>query len=129
MIWEAVYAVSVAALVYSLVKYLVAIFELKKYPPGPFPLPLIGNLHLIGKKPEESFKKLSKVYGDVFSVSFGSQRVVVINSIHPGNFLAFQNNYIYKNIRLFLLVTNIILAIASLHTVPTGNFPNGSVGF
>ena len=60
------------------------LLELQKYPPGPFPLPIIGNLHLIGKKPEQSFKKLSKKYGDVMSLSFGSQRVVVINSIHPG---------------------------------------------
>ena len=85
MILDVLYTVAILVLLYLTIKYVMVLMELHKYPPGPFPLPLIGNLHLIGKQPEKSFKKLSMKYGDVMSLSFGSQRVVVINSIHPGN--------------------------------------------
>ncbi len=53
----------------------------KKFPPGPFPLPVIGNLHLLGNKPHKACKDLSRKYGDVFSLFFGGHKVVVINSI------------------------------------------------
>lgn len=84
MIWDALYTLGIAVIIYVLLKYVMVLLDLKKYPPGPFPLPIIGNLHLLGKKPEQAFKRLSKKFGDVMSVSFGSQRVVVINSIHSG---------------------------------------------
>ncbi|KAL8175359.1 UNVERIFIED_CONTAM: hypothetical protein K2H54_020619 [Gekko kuhli] len=48
-------------------------------PPGPPPLPLIGNLHLINiKRQDKSFMKLSEKYGPVFTVHLGLQKVVVL---------------------------------------------------
>ena len=47
------------------------LISLRKYPKGPFPLPLIGNLSSLSEKPYLDFIELGKVYGDVFSVSFG----------------------------------------------------------
>ncbi|GAA0156575.1 oxygenase [Lithospermum erythrorhizon] len=52
----------------------------KRLPPGPFPLPLIGNLHLIGKKPHKSFANLSKTYGPIMSIQLGQVHTVVITS-------------------------------------------------
>ncbi|KAG8445783.1 hypothetical protein GDO86_010536 [Hymenochirus boettgeri] len=49
------------------------------FPPGPKPLPLIGNVHLLGvKKPYLKLMELSKTYGPVFSVSMGITRAVVL---------------------------------------------------
>lgn len=102
MIWDALCALAIAGVLYVLVKYVMALMELSNYPPGPFPLPLIGNLHLLGGRPEQSFKELSKKYGDVMSLSFGSQRIVAINGIRPGKLLYFfkaterSNDYILK---------------------------------
>ena len=53
--------------------------SLKNYPPGPFPLPIIGNI--VRNPAYKSFSELTKKYGDVFSVSLGMNRVVVVNSI------------------------------------------------
>ncbi|KAF7243073.1 Cytochrome P450 2W1 [Varanus komodoensis] len=48
-------------------------------PPGPVPLPFIGNLHLIDlKRQDSSFMKLSEKYGPVFTVHFGLQKAVVL---------------------------------------------------
>eukprot|EP00112_Aurelia_sp_Birch-Aquarium-sp1_P000590 Seg1056.8 transcript_id=Seg1056.8/GoldUCD/mRNA.D3Y31 product="Steroid 17-alpha-hydroxylase/17 20 lyase" protein_id=Seg1056.8/GoldUCD/D3Y31 len=80
MILEAIVTLLLAIVVYIAVKYAIHLSQLKRYPPGPIPLPLIGNLHLLGRKSHLSLKALSKTYGDVMSVSFGTQRVVIINS-------------------------------------------------
>ena len=79
MFLEAISTLLLAILIYIAVKYAIHLSQIKRYPPGPFPLPLIGNLHLLGRKAHLSLKKLSKTYGDVMSISFGSQRVVIIN--------------------------------------------------
>ncbi|KAM4694839.1 cytochrome P450 2K4-like [Discoglossus pictus] len=51
----------------------------KNFPPGPKPLPIIGNLHIIdAKTPYKTFLELSKKYGSVFSVQMGSQKMVVL---------------------------------------------------
>ncbi|XP_072918430.1 uncharacterized protein [Hemitrygon akajei] len=49
------------------------------FPPGPTPLPIIGNLHLLDlKKPHLSLMKLSEKYGPIFSIKLGTMRVVVL---------------------------------------------------
>ncbi|CAH2307229.1 cytochrome P450 2K1-like [Pelobates cultripes] len=51
----------------------------EKMPPGPSPLPVIGNLNLIDlTKPYQSLMKLSQRYGDVFTVHFGPKKIVVV---------------------------------------------------
>ncbi|XP_026539117.1 cytochrome P450 2W1-like [Notechis scutatus] len=48
-------------------------------PPGPTPLPIIGNLHLINiKRQDVSFMELSKTYGPVFTLHLGLQKIVVL---------------------------------------------------
>ncbi|XP_013880594.1 cytochrome P450 2Y3 [Austrofundulus limnaeus] len=51
----------------------------RNLPPGPFALPLIGNLLQINKKaPFRSFVELSKTYGPVMTLHLGWQRSVVL---------------------------------------------------
>ncbi|XP_016048180.1 cytochrome P450 2C15-like isoform X1 [Erinaceus europaeus] len=50
-----------------------------RLPPGPTPLPIIGNLlQLDMKNISKSFSDLSKVYGPVFTVYFGMKPTVVL---------------------------------------------------
>ncbi|XP_069584384.1 cytochrome P450 2C23-like [Ranitomeya imitator] len=49
------------------------------FPPGPMPLPIIGNMHMINTlKPQKSFIEMSKKYGPIFTVYLGAQRLVVL---------------------------------------------------
>nr|XP_019963410.1 PREDICTED: cytochrome P450 2K1-like [Paralichthys olivaceus] len=69
------------ALVVLVLIYLVSNFgsQEDKDPPGPKPLPLLGNLlQLDLKRPFYSLLELSKKYGSVFTVYFGSKKVVVL---------------------------------------------------
>uniref|UniRef100_A0A3P8NT18 Cytochrome P450 2K1-like n=1 Tax=Astatotilapia calliptera TaxID=8154 RepID=A0A3P8NT18_ASTCA len=58
-------------------------FSTKKHgkePPGPRPLPLLGNLlQLDLKKPYNTLLELSKKYGSVFTVYLGTKKVVVLS--------------------------------------------------
>ncbi|XP_073530060.1 cytochrome P450 2K1-like [Phyllobates terribilis] len=48
-------------------------------PPGPRPLPVIGNLHILDmKRPHTTMHQLSKKYGPVYTLQLGVEKVVVI---------------------------------------------------
>ncbi|XP_069832004.1 cytochrome P450 2K1-like [Dendropsophus ebraccatus] len=63
--------------------FLVNVFRNQKsstnFPPGPMPLPIIGNMNTINTlKPQNSFIELSKKYGSVFRVYLGTQKLVIL---------------------------------------------------
>ena len=49
-------------------------------PPGPRPLPLVGNLHLLGDQPHRSLAGLAKLYGPLMSLRLGTVTTVVVSS-------------------------------------------------
>lgn len=57
--------------------------KIVKQAPGPMPWPVLGNLGLMAKysNPFVAFTDLSEKYGDAYSLTFGSTRCVVLNSI------------------------------------------------
>ncbi|KAL0553938.1 hypothetical protein IC582_007842 [Cucumis melo] len=52
----------------------------KKLPPGPNPLPLIGNLLDLGDKPHKSLATMARVHGQIISLKLGRVTAVVISS-------------------------------------------------
>ncbi|KAI3959674.1 hypothetical protein MKW92_017806, partial [Papaver armeniacum] len=52
----------------------------RKFPPGPPKLPIVGNLHQIGKPNYQTLPHLSKIYGPVMLLQIGSVPTVVISS-------------------------------------------------
>lgn len=80
---------------YFLSQYILHLLSLKNYPPGPFPLPLIGNLHQLKDANFVALRNLSKIYGDVLSVSLGNKRVVIINAIEPAREALVQKSIDY----------------------------------
>ena len=63
-------------------KYILPSRKCRNMPPEPVPLPLIGNFHMVLHKPLHwVLTNLSQKYGNVFSISLGMERFVIINDI------------------------------------------------
>ncbi|XP_060086897.1 cytochrome P450 2K6-like [Heteronotia binoei] len=104
----------------------------RKLPPGPYPLPLIGNLHLLDlKRLDRTMFKFSKRYGPVFRIQMGFEKTVVlagyktvkealvnqadafagrpvvpmIEDFEHGNGVVFSNGENWKMMRRFTLTT------------------------
>lgn len=69
----------VAVLTYNLIQELMK-KKKNKVPPGPRGLPLIGNLHMVGKNIHHDLHKITKKYGPIMSMRFGLVPVTVASS-------------------------------------------------
>jgi cytochrome P450 family 307 subfamily A len=60
-------------------------YTVEKYPqaPGPTPWPILGSLALLGEYevPFEAFTALAKKYGDIYSITLGATRCLVVNNL------------------------------------------------
>ncbi|NWR73445.1 CP2W1 protein, partial [Centropus unirufus] len=122
------------ALLLSAVLYILKVFKQSalNLPPGPFPLPIIGNLHLVDlRRQDKSLMKISEKYGPVFTVHLGFQKAVVLTGyeavrdallnsadvfsdrpaipifyhIQHGNGVFFSSQELWKRTRQFTLTT------------------------
>uniref|UniRef100_A0ACD5ZRV6 Uncharacterized protein n=1 Tax=Avena sativa TaxID=4498 RepID=A0ACD5ZRV6_AVESA len=64
-------------------------------PPGPKPWPIIGNLNLIGMLPHRSIHTLSKRYGPLIYLRFGSFPVVVASSVEMAKFFLKTHDLVF----------------------------------
>uniref|UniRef100_A0A3Q2PCN4 Cytochrome P450 2K1 n=1 Tax=Fundulus heteroclitus TaxID=8078 RepID=A0A3Q2PCN4_FUNHE len=126
----------VGVVVLLMILYLVSVgsssSEPGKEPPGPKPLPLLGNLlQLDLQRPYKTLCQLSKKYGSVFTVYFGPKKVVVLSGyrtvkealvryadefgerevspifddLNNGHGILFSNGETWKEMRRFALTT------------------------
>ncbi|XP_033742682.1 cytochrome P450 2F2-like [Pecten maximus] len=74
------YQIALVSTVFLLGKYYIGWRKWSNVPPGPQPLPLIGNMGYFRSKDKlQTFRKLRKIYGDVFSLRVGGNLFIVFN--------------------------------------------------
>ncbi|XP_072321513.1 vitamin D 25-hydroxylase [Eucyclogobius newberryi] len=75
----AVSSVALVLLVLVLVRQLVKQRRPAGFPPGPSPIPIIGNMMSLVTEPHVFLKKQSEVHGQIFSLDLGGILTVVLN--------------------------------------------------
>jgi len=68
-----------------------------KYPPGPRPLPIIGNILDLGNLPHQKLAKLYKIYGPTMCLKLGSTTTIVISSPHGAKEVVQKHDQIFSN--------------------------------
>ena len=77
MIVEIVVSLFVVWLTWSVVS---SYMTRRKMPPGPFPFPFVGNFPQMLCDPVDPFSKLAEEYGDIYTLSFPTGNMVVLNT-------------------------------------------------
>ena len=80
MLYSILLVIFVAPLLYRWLSFYWSVLTLHHLPPGPFPLPFVGNLHVIGANVHVSLTNLAQKYGDLMTVYFGSERAIIVSS-------------------------------------------------
>ncbi|XP_040275681.1 cytochrome P450 1A1-like [Bufo bufo] len=76
-----------AEIILSLVTFFIVLLITKKIwkrgklPPGPWGMPILGNILQIGELPHMTFLKMKEKYGDVFHLKLGIVPVVVVSGL------------------------------------------------
>ncbi|XP_045794482.1 cytochrome P450 76T24-like [Trifolium pratense] len=68
-----------------------------KLPPGPHPLPILGNILELGKSPHKTLTKLSKIYGPIMTLKLGTITTIVISSPQLAKQVLHENSQIFSN--------------------------------
>lgn len=88
----------VAALIIALIPYSWASSRPKNFPPGPKPVPFLGNLNLIpASKSFALFHRWTKEYGPIIGLKFGPANVVVLNNWRDAQELLEKRSAIYSS--------------------------------
>ncbi|CAM8958180.1 unnamed protein product [Rhodiola kirilowii] len=66
-------------------------------PPGPRPLPIIGNLHLLGAKPHKSLAKLAQTHGPIMTLKQGQVTAIVISSAPAAKLVLQKHDHLFAN--------------------------------
>ncbi|XP_069839972.1 cytochrome P450 2W1-like [Dendropsophus ebraccatus] len=77
--------------------------KIYNFPPGPTPLPIIGNLHIldINNRQDFTFMELAKKYGPMFTFHFGSTKAVVLVGYEANKEILTSAKYEFGNRGIF----------------------------
>ncbi|GAB4834283.1 hypothetical protein Ancab_039964 [Ancistrocladus abbreviatus] len=69
----------------------------RKLPPGPFPLPIFGNLFELGNKPHKYLAKLARTHGPVMTLQLGQVTTIIISSADIAKEVLQKNDVSFSN--------------------------------
>ncbi|KAF7844724.1 geraniol 8-hydroxylase-like [Senna tora] len=93
---------TLALLISFVVGSLISIFGIRnsnfsKYPPGPSPFPIIGNILELGTQPHHSLTNLSKTYGPIMTLKLGNRTTIVISSAQVAREVLQKNDQVFSS--------------------------------
>ncbi|GMN34497.1 hypothetical protein TIFTF001_004713 [Ficus carica] len=93
----------------------------KNLPPSPPDLPVLGHLHLLKPPLHRTFPRLSLKYGTVFSLRFGSRRLVIVSSPSAVQECFTKNDVVLANRPPLILSKHVNYNCTTMGTAPYGD--------
>lgn len=94
----------------------------RKVPPGPEKIPIIGNLHQVGKLPHRSLQKLSETYGDLMFLQLGSVPALVVSSAARARDIFKNHDLAISGRPTIYPMKKIAYNLSSVSTAPYGDY-------
>ncbi|WVZ13350.1 hypothetical protein V8G54_010916 [Vigna mungo] len=113
--------VEAVAILVIVLSFIVFVFQNKhegRTAPGPKPLPIIGNLHMLGKLPHRTPQSLATKYGPIMSLKLGQLPTIVNCSSKPMT-LFLPADPKSKPQNLFFMTARVYLFLSTVHTGAT----------
>ena len=102
-------AISLTSLVclFYIIRQILKLFSVSKLkpskkhnlPPGPKPLPIIGNILEVGVKPHRAFAKLAQIYGPLISLRLGTVTTIIVSSSDVAKEMFLRNDHTLSSYR------------------------------
>ncbi|THU76393.1 cytochrome P450 [Dendrothele bispora CBS 962.96] len=81
----------------------------RQFPPGPNPLPVIGNVHQIPTlRPEETYQSWQKKYGDIIYVRIFGSSMLILNTFQAAQELLEERGALYSDRPRFVLFNELM---------------------
>ncbi|KAL8465619.1 hypothetical protein ACS0TY_034921 [Phlomoides rotata] len=93
-----------------------------KLPPGPGKIPIIGNLHQLGKLPHRSLQNLSKTYGDLMFMQLGFVPTLIVSSPDRAREILKNHDLTFSGRPPIKAFKKITYNFSSMSTAPYGDY-------
>ncbi|KAF9478585.1 cytochrome P450 [Pholiota conissans] len=102
-------AMSAALPLFLFITYRTLVSSRAKFPPGPRPFPIIGNvLQIPTESLEETFTEWKAQYGDIVYIKIFKQPMVIINDLQAARDLLDKRSSIYSDRPRFVLLSELM---------------------
>jgi cytochrome P450 len=93
----------------------------RRLPPGPIPLPFIGNLPLFrNRKPRDVYKSLSKTYGSLFTIYLDRQPQLIISDPVVASHLLEHHSSVFSSRPRLVIIGELFFRGAAIFPQPYG---------
>lgn len=94
----------------------------KNFPPSPRRLPILGNLHQLGKYPHLTLQSLSQQHGDLMLLHLGSKPTLVVSSATAARKIMKTNDIILSNRPQSIISKKLIYNRKNVAGAPYGEY-------
>ncbi|XLR22303.1 cytochrome P450 71D8 [Arachis ipaensis] len=121
------YFLVIAILVFTVLHFLAKYSKPRSYklPPGPWKLPIIGNIHnlaLAGPLPHRAFRELAKKYGPIMHLKLGENSTVVVSSAKLAKEVLKTHDACFQKRPFIAAVPTLVYGPADIAFSPSGDY-------
>ncbi|PRQ17185.1 putative psoralen synthase [Rosa chinensis] len=120
-----VFAVPLLLFTIFLIKWFSTTNEHNHLPPSPPRLPILGNLHQLGKRPHRSLQQLAQHHGELIMLHFGSRPVLIVSSADAAREIMKTNDLIFSNKPKLTIIDRLLYEGKDVSTAPYGEVAFG----